>query len=92
VQPDGIVTFGFVALAVNFHPDFKLIPLPLPGREDVENQDTYVVASLNARTWRGKRQASVPRPERNRLLAGYRLDRSGKVQDVRLRTDIEHRN
>ena len=45
VQPDGIVTFGFVALAVNFHPDFQADSrFRFLGREEMENQDTYVVA------------------------------------------------
>jgi len=48
VQPDarhGIVTLGFVALSVHFHPDlqpdsrFRYL-----GREAMEKQDTYVVA------------------------------------------------
>jgi len=45
VQPDGTVTFGFVALAVNLHPDFQADSrFRYLGREEMEKQDAYVVA------------------------------------------------
>jgi hypothetical protein len=45
VQPDGIVTFGFVALAVNFHHDLQADSrFRYLGREDMDKQDTYIVA------------------------------------------------
>ena len=45
VQPDGIVTFGFVALPVNFHPDYQADSrYRYLGREEMEKQNTYVVA------------------------------------------------
>jgi hypothetical protein len=45
VQPDGIVTFGFVALSVNFHPEYQADSrYHYLGREEMEKQDTYVVA------------------------------------------------
>jgi hypothetical protein len=94
VNPDakrGIVTFGFVALPVNFHPDYQADSrFRYLGREEMENQDTYVVAFAQ-------------RPKVARLAASVRsLDRKGVVflqgvawidptgyRIVRLRTDIQ---
>ena len=48
VEPDaktGVVTFGFVALSVHFHPDYQAdSTFRYLGRESVEKQNTYVVA------------------------------------------------
>ncbi len=45
VQPDGIVTFGFVALSVNFHPKYQADSrFRYLGREEINKQNTYVVA------------------------------------------------
>jgi len=45
VKPGGVVTFGFVALSVNFHPDYQADSrFRYLGREEMEKQDTYVVA------------------------------------------------
>jgi hypothetical protein len=91
VQPDGIVTFGFVALAVNLHPDFQADSrFRYLGREEMEQQDTYVVAF-----------AQEPLLARQTASVQY-LGQSGtvnlqgvvwidpvKFRIVRLRTDIE---
>ena len=90
-QPDGIVTFGFVALSVNFHPDFRADSrFRYLGREEMEKQDTYVVAF-----------AQRPKVARQTASVQY-LGQSGTVylqglawidpvsfRIVRLRTDIE---
>ncbi|MGD0224049.1 MAG: hypothetical protein ABSF71_17100 [Terriglobia bacterium] len=48
MQPDartGVVTFGFVALSVHFHPDYQADSrFRYLGRETMEKQDTFVVA------------------------------------------------
>ena len=48
VEPDaktGVVTFGFVALSVHFHPDYQSDSIfRYLGRESVEKQKAYVVA------------------------------------------------
>ena len=91
VQPDGIVTFGFVALSVNFHPDYQADSrYRYLGREEMEKQNTYVVAF-----------AQRPQVARQTASVQY-LGQSGTVylqglawidpvnfRIVRLRTDIE---
>jgi len=91
VQPEGIVTFGFVALAVHFHPDYQADSrFRYLGREEMKNQDTYVVAFAQ-------------RPNVARLTASVQfLGQTGIVylqgmawidpvsfRIVRLRTDIQ---
>jgi hypothetical protein len=91
VQPDGIVTFGFVALSVNFYPDYQADSrFRYLGREEMEKQDTYVVAFAQ--------RPNVARP----AASVQYLGQSGVVylqgvawidpvsfRIVRLRTDIE---
>jgi len=71
VQPDaqtGIVTTGFVAMSVHFHPDYQPDSrFRYLGREAMEKQDTYVVAF-----------AQRPKVARQVARAQF-LDRSGFV-------------
>ena len=91
VEPDGIVTFGFVALSVNFHPEYQADSrFRYLGREMLENQYTYVVAF-----------AQKPQVARFPASVNY-LDKKGEVflqgvawidpvgfRIVRLQTDIQ---
>ncbi|MGA3323328.1 MAG: hypothetical protein ABSF45_02560 [Terriglobia bacterium] len=87
----GVLTFGFVTLAVHFHRDFQADSrFRYLGREEVEKQNTYVVAFAQ-------------RPEVARQTASIKFgDRAGIIfmqgvawidplsfRILRLRTDIE---
>jgi len=93
-KPDsesGVVTMGFVAMAIHFHPDYQPDSrFRYLGREPLEKQDTYVVAFAQ-------------RPSAAREVAAVQFDgRSGVVfmqgmawidpetfRILRLRTDLE---
>ena len=87
----GIVTFGFVALPLNFHPDYQADSrFSYLGREEMENQDTYVVAfaqrpnvaRLPASVWFLNRRGVV-------FLQGVAWIDPTSFRIVRLRTDIQ---
>ena len=94
VQPDartGVVTLGFVALSVHFHPDYQADSrFRYLGRETMDKQDTYVVAF-----------AQRPQVARQTTSVQF-LGRSGTIflqgvawidpvsfRIVRLRTDLQ---
>jgi hypothetical protein len=95
VKPDatksGIVTFGFVSLPVNFHPEYQADSrFRYLGREVIEDQDTYVVAfaqlpkvaRLPAVVWFGDRKGVV-------FLQGVAWIDPVGYRILRLRTDIQ---
>jgi hypothetical protein len=91
VQPDGIVTFGFVALSVNFHPDYQADSrYRYLGREEMEKQDTYVVAFAQ-RPQVARQTASVQYLGQGGIvyLQGVAWIDPVSFRIVRLRTDIE---
>ncbi len=94
VKPDaksGIVTFGFVALPVNFHPDYQADSrFRYLGREEMENQDTYVVAFAQ-RPKVARQPASVWFLDRKGVvfLQGMAWIDPVSFRIVRLRTDIQ---
>jgi hypothetical protein len=91
VQPDGIVTFGFVALSVNFHPDYQADSrFRYLGREEMEKQDTYVVAFAQ-RPKVARQTASVQFLGQSGIvyLQGMAWIDPVSFRIVRLRTDIQ---
>jgi hypothetical protein len=87
----GIVTFGFVALPVNFHPEYQSDShFRYLGRQAIGGQDTYVVAfaqrpgvaRLPASVWFGERKGVV-------FLQGVAWIDPVGYRIVRLRTDIQ---
>jgi len=87
----GIVTFGFVALQVNFHPEYQSDShFRYLGRQTIGGQDTYVVAfsqrpgvaRLPASVWFGERKGVV-------FLQGVAWINPAGFRIVRLRTDIQ---
>ena len=91
VQPDGIITFGFVALSVNFHPDYQADSrYRYLGREEMEKQDTYVVAFAQ-RPQVARQTASVQYLGQGGsvYLQGVAWIDPANFRIVRLRTDIE---
>ena len=91
VQPDGIVTFGFVALPVNLHPEFQADSrFRYLGREEMEKQDTYVVAFAQ-KPLLARQTASVQYLGQSGTvyLQGVAWIDPVKFRIVRLHTDIE---
>ena len=91
VQPDGIVTFGFVALSVNFHPDYQADSrFRYLGSEKMEKQDTYVVAFAQ-RPNVARQMASVQYLGQSGFvyLQGVAWIDPVSFRIVRLRTDIQ---
>jgi hypothetical protein len=87
----GIVTFGFVALPVNFHPEYQSDShFRYLGRQTIGGQDSYVVAfaqrpgvaRLPASVWFGERKGVV-------FLQGVAWIDPVGYRIVRLRTDIQ---
>lgn len=91
VQPEGIVTFGFVALSVNFHPDYQADSrYRYQGREEIEKQNTYVVAFAQ-RPQVARQTASVQYLGQGGTvyLQGVAWIDPVSFRIVRLRTDLE---
>ena len=94
VQPDaknGVVTFGFVALSVHFHPDYQADSrFRYLGREAMEKQDTYVVAFAQ-RPNVARQTASVQFLGRSGIvfMQGVAWIDPVSFRIVRLRTDIQ---
>lgn len=87
----GIVTFGFVALPVNFHPEYQADSrFRYLGREAMDDQNTYVVAfaqrpqvaRLPESVWFGDHKGVV-------FLQGIAWIDPVGYRIVRLRTDIQ---
>jgi hypothetical protein len=94
VEPDaktGVVTFGFVALSVHFHPDYQPESIfRYLGRESVEKQNTYVVAFAQ-RPNLARQTASVNFFGRHGIVyvQGLAWIDPGNFRILRIRTDLE---
>ena len=87
----GIVTFGFVALVINLHPDFQADSrFRYLGREEMEKENTYVIAFAQ-RPNVARQPASVRYVDRHGVvyLQGIAWIDPVNFRIVRLRTDIE---
>jgi hypothetical protein len=87
----GIVTFGFVALVINLHPDFQADSrFRYLGREEMEKESTYVIAFAQ-RPKVARQPASVRYVDRHGVvyLQGIAWIDPVNFRIVRLRTDIE---
>ena len=94
VQPEGIVTFGFVALSVNFYPDYQVDSrFHYLGRDVIEKQDTYVVAFAQ-RPAVARQTASVQFLDQSGIvyLQGIAWIDPESFRIVHLRTDLEQPN
>jgi len=94
VQPNaksGVVTYGFVALSVHFHPDYQADSrFRYLGREPMEKQDTYVVAFAQ-RPKVARQTTSVQLLGRSGVvfMQGVAWIDPASFRIFRLRTDIE---
>ena len=94
VQPDaktGVVTFGFVALSVHFHPDYQADSrFRYLGRESMEKHDTYVVAFAQ-RPQVARQTASVQFAGRSGIvyMQGVAWIDPLSFRILRLRTDLQ---
>lgn len=94
VQPDartGVVTFGFVALSVHFHPDYQADSrFRYLGRETMEKQDTFVVAFAQ-RPKAARQTASIEFLGKSGVVyvQGVAWIDPGSFRIVRLRTDLQ---
>jgi hypothetical protein len=92
VQPEeGIVTLGFVAMSVHFHPDYQPDSrFRYLGREAMEKQDTYVVAFAQ-RPKVARQTATIHSLGRSRIvfMQGVAWIDPVSFRIVRLRTDIQ---
>lgn len=94
VQPDaktGVVTVGFVALSLHFHPEYQADSrFRYLGREAMEKQDTYVVAFAQ-RPQVARQTSSVQFLGRSGIvfMQGVAWIDPASFRIVRLRTDLQ---